>query len=135
VGFVVAMFTMGAISDRMGRRPVLTFGIASTAALIFALNFFTGYMALAAMICAVGFTSGAIWIMGPVLSAEAVKPNQRGAAIGVYRTFFDLGSVFGPVIMMAVFAGYGISYCFYVSAGLLAVSVPLALLIKEDRGQ
>jgi MFS family permease len=135
VGFVVAMFTMGTISDRMGRRPVLTFGIASTAALIFALNFFTGYMALAALICAVGFTSGAIWIMGPVLSAEAVKPNQRGAAIGVYRTFFDLGSVFGPIIMMAVFASYGISYCFYVSAGLLAVSVPLALLIKEDRGR
>jgi MFS family permease len=135
VGFVVAMFTMGAISDRMGRRPVLTFGIASTAALIFALNFFTGYLALAAVICTVGFTSGAIWIMGPVLSAEAVKPNQRGAAIGVYRTFFDLGSVFGPIIMMAVFAGYGISYCFYVSAGLLAVSVPLALLIKEDKGR
>jgi len=135
VGFVVAMFTMGAISDRMGRRPVLTFGIASTAALIFTLNFFTGYLALAAVICTVGFTSGAIWIMGPVLSAEAVKPNQRGAAIGVYRTFFDLGSVFGPIIMMAVFTGYGISYCFYVSAGLLAVSVPLALLIKEDKGR
>jgi MFS family permease len=135
VGFVVALFTMGAISDRLGRRPVLTFGVASTAALIFALSFFTGYLALAAVICTVGFTSGAIWIMGPVLSAEAVKPNQRGAAIGVYRTFFDLGSVFGPIIMMAVFTGYGISYCFYVSAGLLAVSIPLALLIKEDKGR
>jgi len=135
VGFVVAMFTMGAISDKLGRRPVLTFGIASTAALIFALNFFTGYLALAALICTVGFTSGAIWIMGPVLSAEAVKPNQRGAAIGVYRTFFDLGSVFGPIIMTAVFAAYGVSPCFYVSAGLLAVSVPLALLIKEERGR
>jgi predicted MFS family arabinose efflux permease len=73
--------------------------------------------------------------MGPVLAAEAVKPHQRGAGIGVYRTFFDLGSVFGPIIMTAVLAAYGITYCFYLSAGLLLVSVPAAMMIKEDRGQ
>jgi len=135
VGFVVAMFTMGSISDRIGRKPVLTFGIVSTAVLIMAMNYVTGYFALAALISVVGFTSGAIWIMGPVLAAEAVKPHQRGAGIGVYRTFFDLGSVFGPIIMTAVLAAYGIAYCFYLSAGLLLISAPLALMIKESRGQ
>jgi len=135
VGFVVAMFTMGSFSDRMGRKPVLTFGIVSTAVLIMAMNYVTGYFALVALICVVGFTSGAIWIMGPVLAAEAVKPHQRGAGIGVYRTFFDLGSVFGPIIMTAVLAAYGIAYCFYLSAGLLLISAPLALMIRESRGQ
>jgi predicted MFS family arabinose efflux permease len=72
--------------------------------------------------------------MGPVLSAEAVKPHQRGAGIGVYRTFFDLGSVLGPIVMTAVFASYGITYCFYVSTGLLALCVPLAMMIREDKG-
>jgi len=133
VGFVVAMFTMGAISDRLGRKPVLIFGIVSTAALIMAMSFVTGYLAIAALICVLGFTSGAIWIMGPVLSAEAVEPRQRGAGIGVYRTFFDLGSVLGPIIMTAVFAAHGIAYCFYVSTGLLAASVPLAMMIRENK--
>ena len=133
VGFVVAMFTMGIISDRVGRKPVLIFGIASTGTLIFMMNFIKGYYGLAALICLMGFTSGAIWIMGPVLAAEAVKPHQRGAGIGVYRTFFDLGSVFGPIIMTAVLTMYGVSYCFYVSAGLLILSVPLAWMIKENR--
>jgi MFS family permease len=133
VGFVVAMFTMGSISDRVGRKPVLTFGIVSTAVLIMAMNYVTGYFALAALICVVGFTSGAIWIMGPVLAAEAVKPHQRGAGIGVYRTFFDLGSVFGPIIMTAFLVTYGVAYCFYLSAGLLLISAPLALMIKESR--
>jgi MFS family permease len=134
VGFVVAMFTMGSISDMMGRKPVMIFGIASTAVLIMAMSLVTGYYALAALVCVVGFTSGAIWIMGPVLSAEAVKPHQRGAGIGVYRTFFDMGSVLGPIVMTAVFASYGITYCFYVSTGLLAVSIPLAMMIREDKG-
>lgn len=135
VGFVVAMFTMGSISDRIGRKPVLAFGIVSTAGLIIAMNYVTGYFTLVALICVVGFTSGAIWIMGPVLAAEAVKPYQRGAGIGVYRTFFDLGSVFGPIIMTAVLAAYGVAYCFYLSAGLLLISAPLALMIRESRGQ
>ena len=133
IGFVIAMFTMGNISDRMGRRPVLTFGIISTAVLILVLNFLTAYYAMALIICVIGFTSGSIWIVGPVISAEAVQPNQRGAAIGTYRTFFDLGSVFGPIIMTAVYTVYGVSYCFFLASGLLFLSVPLALLIKEER--
>lgn len=133
IGFVIAMFTMGNISDRMGRRPVLTFGIISTAVLILVLNFLTAYYAMALIICVIGFTSGSIWIVGPVISAEAVQPNQRGAAIGTYRTFFDLGSVFGPIIMTAVYTVYGVSYCFFLASGLLFLIVPLALLIKEER--
>jgi len=133
IGFVIAMFTMGNISDRMGRRPVLTFGIISTAVLILVLNFLTAYDAMALIICVIGFTSGSIWIVGPVISAEAVQPNQRGAAIGTYRTFFDLGSVFGPIIMTAVYTVYGVSYCFFLASGLLFLIAPLALLIKEER--
>ena len=52
----------------------------------------------------------------------------------MYRTFFDLGSVLGPIVMTAVFAAHGIAYCFYVSTVLLAVSVPLAMMIRENTG-
>ena len=133
IGFVIAMFTMGNLADRMGRKPILAFGIISTAALIFLLSFVTAYFAMAMIICLIGFTSGAIWIVGPVISAEAVRPDQRGAAIGTYRTFFDLGSVFGPIIMTAIYANYGVNYCFYLASGLLLLSMPLALLIRENR--
>ena len=34
-----------------------------------------------------------------IMAAEAVKPIQRGAAIGAYRTFIDLGFVFGTIII------------------------------------
>jgi MFS family permease len=115
LGFVVAMFTMGSISDRVGRRPVLMFGMTATAILVVVMS----------------FTSGAIWIVGPVISAEAVDPSQRGAAIGAYRTFFDLGSVIGPILMTAVMTDYGVKYCFYIAAALLLVNVPLTYLIEE----
>jgi DHA1 family multidrug resistance protein-like MFS transporter len=131
LGFVVAMFTMGSISDRVGRRPVLMFGMTATAILVVVMSFFSTFFTLAAVICIIGFTSGAIWIVGPVISAEAVDPSQRGAAIGAYRTFFDLGSVIGPILMTAVMTGYGVKYCFYIAAALLLVNVPLTYLIDE----
>lgn len=131
LGFVVAMFVMGSISDRAGRRPVLMFGLAATAVLVAVMSVFSTFITMAAVICVIGFTSGAIWIMGPVISAEAVDPSQRGAAIGVYRTFFDLGSVLGPIIMTTVMTGYGVRQCFYVAAALLLLNVPLTYMMGE----
>ena len=131
LGFVVAMFIMGSISDRAGRRPVLMFGLAATAILVVVMSLFSTFMTMAAVICVIGFTSGAIWIVGPVISAEAVDSSKRGAAIGVYRTFFDLGSVLGPIIMTAIMTGYGVKQCFYLAAALLLLNVPLTYLMDE----
>jgi MFS family permease len=131
LGFVIAMFIMGPISDRAGRRPVLMFGLAATTILVVVMSLFSTFMTMAAVICVIGFTSGAIWIVGPVISAEAVDSSQRGAAIGVYRTFFDLGSVLGPIIMTAVMTGYGVKQCFYLAAALLLLNVPLTYLMDE----
>ncbi len=131
IGFVIAMFTMGSISDRVGRKPVLLFGLASTAVLVFVMSFFEGFLSIAAVISVIGFTSGAIWIVGPVMAAEAVSAEKRGAAIGAYRTFFDLGSFVGPIIMVAVFTDYGVQNCFYLASLLLLLSVPLTMLLKE----
>jgi len=131
LGFVVAMFIMGSISDRAGRRPVLMFGLAATAILVVVMGLFSTFLTMAAVICVIGFTSGAIWIVGPVISAEAVDSSKRGAAIGVYRTFFDLGSVLGPIIMTAIMTGYGVKQCFYLAAALLLLNVPLTYLMDE----
>jgi DHA1 family multidrug resistance protein-like MFS transporter len=131
LGFVVAMFIMGSISDKIGRRPVLIFGLAATAILVTVMSIFYTFLTMAAVICVIGFTSGAVWIVGPVISAEAVDSPQRGAAIGVYRTFFDLGSVLGPILMTAVMTGYGVKRCFYVASALLLLNVPLTYLMDE----
>ena len=94
----------------------------------------TSLISISAIIAVIGFTSGAIWIIGPVLAAEAVSPEQRGAAIGAYRTFFDGGSLIGPIIMAAIMVDYGIKYCFYLSALLLLITVPFVMMIKETGG-
>jgi MFS family permease len=134
IGFVIAMFTMGHFADKIGRKPVLLFGLIGTSLLVILMSGFTTLLSISGVIAVIGFTSGAIWIVGPVVSAEAVTAEKRGAAIGAYRTFFDGGSLVGPIIMAALLADYGIKPCFYLAAGLMLATVPLVLMIKETGG-
>jgi MFS family permease len=131
LGYVMAMLIMGSIADRIGRKPVLLFGVASTAAMTVVLNFASGIIMTAAILFCIGITTGAIWIICPVIAAEAVEPENRGAAIGTYRTFFDLGSIFGPIIMTYVMDIWGIPVCFYLSAVLLVIAFVPCLKISE----
>ena len=134
IGFVIAMFTMGSISDKMGRKPVMLFGLAATSILVIVMSFFTSFVSIAAIIAVIGFTSGAIWIVGPVITAEAVEPMKRGAAIGAYRTFFDLGSFIGPIVMTAVMTAYNVRSTFYLASGLMILTIPLVLRLRETKG-
>ena len=133
IGFVIALFTLGAIADKVGRKPVLLFGLVGTAILLFIMVGATSLFMISSVIALIGFTSGAIWIIGPVLSAEAVSPEKRGAAIGAYRTFFDAGSLVGPIAMMAVMTDYNVYYCFYLAIILRVITIPLVPFIKETR--
>ena len=133
VGYVISLFILGRISDMYGRKPVLIFGIVSTSLFLVLLSSVSAFTPIAGVMAIVGFTSGAIWIVGPVISAEAVDPSKIGAAVGVYRTFFDLGSVFGPIIMMEVYSRYSVVMCFYVAAGFLFASVSMALLMRQEK--
>ncbi len=133
LGYVIAMLLMGSIADKIGRKPVLLFGVASTAIMTVVLNFASGITMTAAILFIIGITTGAIWIVCPVMAAEAVEPENRGAAIGTYRTFFDLGSIFGPIIMMYVAGIYGTSSTFFLAAALLAVAFVPCLKITETK--
>jgi MFS family permease len=133
LGYVLAMLVMGSIADKIGRKPVLLFGVASTAIMTLVLNFSSGIILSAIILFCIGITTGAIWIICPVIAAEAVDPENRGAAIGTYRTFFDLGSILGPIIMTFVMGVYGTPTCFFLSAILLAVAFVPCFRISETK--
>jgi MFS family permease len=101
IGWVLAMLVMGSVADRIGRKPVFLLGIVGTA------------------------------LIAGVLVSEAVDIEQRGTAIGVYRTFFDLGSVIGPIIMTGIMDIFGISTCFYLASAFLLIAFIISLQIEE----
>jgi MFS family permease len=111
------LFT-GALSDRIGRKLLITWGMYTQAAGIVVLAgsvTFTGFAAGAAMLGA-----GTAMVYPTLLAAigDVTHPSWRASAVGVYRLWRDLGYAVGAVIAGLVADWMGLGAALYVIAVL-----------------
>jgi MFS family permease len=104
----IAQVGTGALSDRVGRRPLIVAGMMLQAAglAIFALASSFPWWAVAAVILGLG--TAAVY---PTLIAQVsdlVRANDRASGVGVYRLWRDLGYVAGGLLagILADVLGY-----------------------------
>jgi MFS family permease len=57
--------------------------------------------------------------------------NARGAVIGLYRTFQDIGGFTGPLIFMMIYTRYGQQAPFYGGIMLCVLNLILVTQIKK----
>jgi DHA1 family multidrug resistance protein-like MFS transporter len=133
IGLVVGASTLtgifvkmpaGALSDILGRRPLLLAG-----ALVFAFMPFTylGCSSLGALIVLRALHGSATAVFGPVASAavsDLAPLAQRGAWLGTYATAQGAGQALGPAL-----AGYLIATgrfdLAFIAAGIIGIAAPL----------
>jgi DHA1 family tetracycline resistance protein-like MFS transporter len=88
---------LGALSDRLGRRPVLLisiFGLGFTF-LLTAISPFLWLMLLARLI---GGGAGGSFSVASAYVADVTEPEQRSRSFGMLGAAFGLGFIFGPMI-------------------------------------
>jgi MFS family permease len=116
---------IGILSDRTGRKRVLTLGMlsfaAATALFAFAPN---PYWLLPGRVF-VGLAQVATFTMGIAYIGDVVRPEERGIAFGLYTTCMGTGFAVGPLFGTAVAARYGVagSYLFASAAALTGAVV------------
>ncbi|CEL55793.1 putative membrane protein YCR023C OS=Saccharomyces cerevisiae (strain ATCC 204508 / S288c) GN=YCR023C PE=1 SV=2 [Rhizoctonia solani AG-1 IB] len=94
---LLTVYSYGALSDRVGRKPVVlmgTFGVAISAALFGLSNSFTHMMA-ARMIA--GLLSGYIAVLHSILG-EITDDTNQAAAYPIYALCYPIGSFVGPLV-------------------------------------
>lgn len=127
----------GALSDRIGRKPVLYIGNVGIAALLFPLNAMIGHSAVTlffAMAIAL-FVMGAILSVMPAMMAELFPTGLRAAGVGVP---YSIGvAAFGgtAAYVQTFFADRGTPDLFeWYALALVAVSIAALFTIPETRG-
>jgi MFS family permease len=132
VGLCLATFSCGHLSDRVGRKPVIFAGIAieSLCIYLYALASFLEFILLLAFVEGLG--AGMISTALIALMSEQVAPEHAGGAVGLYRTFIDIGAVTGPILIMMIQTSFGIYAGFLFGATLLLVNVPALLPVRES---
>jgi MFS family permease len=130
--WAIAQIATGGLSDRTGRKPLIVAGML--------------LQAFAIAVIAVGTTFG-IWLGASVLLglgtamvyptllaavADVAAPAWRGAAIGVYRLWRDLGFAVGALVAGFIADLAGMSLAIGVVAALTAVSGLLVLVRMQE---
>ena len=138
----------GALSDRIGGRPLLVVGLALQAVglawIAFVSTPTTAYSELVVPFVLSGI--GMAMYFAPVANVvlSSVRPEEEGQASGANNAVRELGGVFGVAVLASVFSHYGgygtgttfvdgLTPAIYVGAAIVAVGSLAALFISRRR--
>jgi MFS family permease len=131
----IAQLFTGALSDRVGRKWLIAFGMwvqAVGIAFVIRARGFAGF-AIGAVLLGLGTA-----MVYPTLLAaigDVAHPSWRASSVGVYRLWRDLGYAIGALIAGATADALGLEPAMGIVAALtFASGVVVALRMKETRG-
>ena len=125
IGFLVTSFSLlqlvavpiwGAISDRVGRRPVLIVGLVGSTASYVLFAFAGSYWALLVSRIVAGAMGATIGVAQAYI-ADVTSPERRAHAMGMLGAAFAMGFIVGPAL------GGVLSSHSYSSAGVVAAAL------------
>ncbi len=132
-GSIVAQLVSGVLTDRIGRRAVLTFGMLANAAALIALGYSRGLPAIAAATLLFGMTIDLYRPASAALVADVVPPLDRPRAYGLLFWAVNLGFSVAMVLGGAL-ARSGFAWLFWADAGTCLVAGVMAWLwLPRDR--
>jgi MFS family permease len=126
----------GALSDRLGRRPLIVAGMHLQGVALLGMAAGGGFRAWAGAALLLGIGTAAVYPTLVAQVADRVAPRDRAAAVGVYRLWRDLGYVAGGLLAGLTADALGYRGAIVVMAAVLIASGVIAgrrLPSKEDR--
>jgi MFS family permease len=129
-GFTAAPVA-GHLSDRMGRRSVVTASMLMTAVVLLAMALAGRSPAFVALVAVLGFF---LYALRPVLQAwllETTPKNMGGSSIGVLFATQSLGASIAPLLGGLIADRYGLQATFYFLAGTIVCANLLVLLMPK----
>ena len=127
-----AQFPAGWLADRWGRRRLMAVGLLAQALLSLAYIFINDPILFVALRFVEGLAGAAILPSARALIADAVAPEQRGEAYGLFGAFFNAGFLIGPALGgLLASTGYASVFiaavaCRVVALAIVVVFVPRA---------
>jgi MFS family permease len=130
----VAQLVTGALSDRLGRRPLVVGGMALQAVALAGVAAGSGFDSWLATLIALGIGTAMVYPTLIAVVADVAAPSWRASAVGVYRLWRDLGFAAGALVAGTVADRLGLEAAIGVVAALTGASAMIAAaVIRETR--
>ncbi|MGC8786083.1 MAG: MFS transporter [Anaerolineae bacterium] len=131
---LVVSMPFGLLSDRVGRKTVVTLGMVSfaVALALFAIAPNAYFLLIGRVID--GIAMVCTFLIGAAYVSDIVAPEERALAFGLYSTAMGLGFTVGPLVGAAVAVRYGIAGSYWAGAIVgLTGAVIAASCLKDIR--
>jgi MFS transporter, DHA1 family, multidrug resistance protein len=112
----------GALSDRLGRRPLIVAGLTTCAGCMTAISWTETFGGLATVTGIYGVGLALTTSATSAYITDLTRETRYGAAHGLFGTIFDVGDALGPICAGLVVAQAGYHTAF-TAAGLMAVVI------------
>lgn len=131
IGNIIAAVAANSLSERFGRRQVVAAGFITSAVslLVFAVSSSLGIFLVMALFESFGESLSGNTLT--VLLADITPSSVRGGAIGLQRTFMDLGGFIGPLALILVYSSSGPRITFLAGVVIEALNIALLILMRE----
>ena len=129
-----SQISTGALSDRVGRKWLIVWGMWLQAAGIAVTALASGFrtFGLGAVLLGLGTAMAYPTLLAAI--GDMANPVWRASAIGVYRFWRDLGYALGALLAGVIADLFGLSCALWVVAGLTLLSgISVALRMSETR--
>ena len=138
-GMVMGIFTVSAVImrpiagrllDRKGRKGIFLIGLIVTVISVFAHNWVPTVFILLILRFIHGFGWGASSTASSTVASDVIPKSRLGEGMGFFGLTGTLGMAMGPAFGLWLLKDYDFSTVFYISAGIVLVSIIIALPIK-----
>jgi MFS family permease len=135
--FAVQIFmmpSMGWISDRIGRKRILSLGMFATFLAIFLLSIVSDPLEVFGIQLAVGFSWACLLVASNAFVADISPPKRIGSMMGLVFTSMNLGGVIGPIIAGITSEIFNLRITFQILSIFPLIALILSLtLIRESK--
>jgi MFS family permease len=128
----IGQLATGALSDRIGRKPLITSGMWVQAAGIGAMAVSQRPWAFAVASVLLGIGTAMVYPTLLAAIGDVAQPAWRASAVGVYRLWRDLGYAVGALLAGVAADAFGLSAAMWLVAGLTFASGIVAAVRMDE---
>ena len=129
---LVATMPAGVITDRYGRKRSLLFGLLVTASAVYVMTLGATFMVAVVAVMAFGLSEAFGWDTMQVYAMDLAPEEKRGAFLGVWGLFMNLGQIIGPLFIGTLADRYSFGLAFTVVSGMLIVGATTVFLFGKE---
>lgn len=141
-GLVVGIFTISAVLmrpisgrllDKHGRRGVYILGLTVFLICVVAYNWTSTILALLILRFIHGFGWGASSTASSTIASDIIPKSRLAEGMGYFGLTSTLAMAIAPALGLGLLNGYGFNTVFYISAGVVVISILISLPIKYHK--